>query len=335
MNGYDILTTLQLGLLRPTASLASPAGKSARLSILIYHRVLEEPDPLRPDEVDAAVFRWQMALLARHFNVLPLSAAVERLRQGRLPARAACVTFDDGYADNARVALPILTELGVPATFFIASGYLNGGRMWNDTVIEALRRLPCGDHDLPGLGMRRLGSAPERGAVVEPLLARLKYLPFEEREAQARALAALAPSPLPDDLMMNSEQVRSLQAAGMEIGAHTVGHPILARMEPAAARRQIGEDKECLEALLNRRVTLFAYPNGRPSRDYGPEHVAMVRKLGFEAAVSTVWGAATITSDRWQLPRFRPWDATPPRFAARLVWNCRYTGPKSSADRTA
>ena len=72
--------------------------------------------------------------------MIPLDVAVDALKTGKLPARAAAITFDDGYADNRSIALPILKQHGLSATFFIATGYLNGGRMWNDTIIEAIRR---------------------------------------------------------------------------------------------------------------------------------------------------------------------------------------------------
>ena len=76
--------------------------------------------------------------------------------QARLPSRSVAVTFDDGYADNARIALPILREERVPATFFIATAYLDGGRMWNDTVIEAVRRLVPGEHRFPHAGFETI-----------------------------------------------------------------------------------------------------------------------------------------------------------------------------------
>ena len=73
-------------------SLASPAGARNRLSILIHHRVLPTTDPLQPEVPDCSTFDWQMRLLARHFNVLPLAEAGRRLREGSLPARAAAIS---------------------------------------------------------------------------------------------------------------------------------------------------------------------------------------------------------------------------------------------------
>ena len=78
--------------------LVSPPGERARLSVVYYHRALAAPDPILHDEVDAVTFERHMTLLAAEFNVLPLGEACELIKRGGLPARAACITFDDGYA---------------------------------------------------------------------------------------------------------------------------------------------------------------------------------------------------------------------------------------------
>jgi peptidoglycan/xylan/chitin deacetylase (PgdA/CDA1 family) len=118
----------------------APSGARGRLSILIFHRILAAPDALLPDELDAARFDAVCGWLRRWFNVLPLDEAVRQLAAGDLAARALSITFDDGYADNHNVALPILARHGMCATFFVATGFLDGGRMFNDTLIEAVRR---------------------------------------------------------------------------------------------------------------------------------------------------------------------------------------------------
>lgn len=296
---------------------------SRSLSILIYHRVVSEPDPLILDQVCAGEFDWQLAALCRWFNVLPLREGIEKLRAGTLPLRAACVTFDDGYADNVTVALPILRRHGVHATFFVATGFLDGGRMWNDSVIETLRAAQGDALDARMLGLHALSISTEdsRRSAVDKALAALKYLPQEERQRRVDEFAAQAPRPLPSDLMMTAEQVRQLRAGGMEVGAHTVTHPILARLDAERAASEIRDGKRRLEEITGKQVSLFAYPNGKPGRDYRNEHVGLVKGLGFEAAVSTAWGVARRSSDTFQLPRFTPWDKTPGRFALRLLRN--------------
>ena len=311
---------------RMLGTLLSPAGARARLSILIYHRVFAEPDPLFPDEVDAVRFETQMRLVAQHFNVLPLAEAVARMQSGSLPARAACITFDDGYADNTEIALPILQRQGLNACFFIATDYLNGGRMWNDGVIETVRAAhgPMLDLSALGLGRYEISNTNEKRTAIHVILGQIKYLPEQAREQRAAQIAELAQVNLPTDLMMRTTQIRALHAAGMAIGGHTAHHPILARLSPDRARQEIARGKETLEEIIGERVTLFAYPNGKPKHDYTREHTAMVRELGFHAAVSTAWGVATRTADPFQLPRFTPWDVSSPRFLLRMLSNLRH-----------
>jgi peptidoglycan/xylan/chitin deacetylase (PgdA/CDA1 family) len=308
-------------------SLVALGSARQRLSILIFHRVLPRPDPLFPNELDAERFERQLTLVKACFNLVSLRDAIQGLRQGTLPPRAACITFDDGYADNADIALPILQRHGAVATFFVASGFLDGGRMWNDTVIELIRRAP-GQVDLTraGFGVLRLASMAERQAAIGTLLGKLKYLPLEQRHDHVELLRELIPVALPGDLMMTSNQVRQLHAAGMEIGGHTVNHPILARLDAAQARREIADGKEALEALIGAPLSSFAYPNGKPGQDYLAEHARMARAIGFDAAVSTSWGAASPASDLFQLPRFTPWDHGHGRFLLRMLQNMRRPG---------
>ncbi|MYN17650.1 polysaccharide deacetylase family protein [Rugamonas sp. FT107W] len=287
------------------------------LSILVYHRVLARPDPLQPALPDTRLFERHMTLLKRCFHVLPLSCAIARLRQGTLPPRAACITFDDGYADNATCALPILQRLGLSATFFIASDYLDGGRMWNDDVIAGVRqaRQPVLRLAVPGCEVLQVHTLHQKQQAIEKLQQALKYLPAQQRQALARSLA-------PDrqeELMMRSEDVRTLLAAGMEIGAHTASHPILARQSDANAYADMHRGKAALEGITQAPLHLFAYPNGKPGVDFDQRHADMARQLGFLGAVTTAPGAAHTASDPLQLPRYTPWEQDRPRFLLRLL----------------
>ena len=306
--------------------LLSPSGPSGRLSVLILHRVRPAIDPLFPDEVHADRFDRLCAWISGWFNVLPLDQAVERLRGGTLPARALAITFDDGYADNHDTALPILQRHGLCATVFIATGFIGGGRMWNDTVIESVRRSALPVLDLQGtaaaaLGCLTLGSMVQRRVAIEQIIGSVKYLAAAERDAWVQAVAERSSATLPDNLMMSATQIRAMHRAGMQIGAHTVSHPILARLPHAAAAREIADSKQALEALLGEPVPLFAYPNGRPADDYTDDSVDIVRRLGFRAAVTTARGAAHGRTDLLQIPRFCPWDQRPLAFATRMASN--------------
>lgn len=316
MNRLNLVQSL---LLRAAATVTSGLGTGSLL-VLIYHRVLPAPDPLLPGEPDATAFAAQLDLIGSLFKVLPLAEAVRKLRAGQLPPRAVCITFDDGYANNCEVALPILSSRAMPATVFVAPGFLSGGRMFNDTVIEALRRA-SGELDLTreGFGRHALPDDAARVRAIASILPVLKYLPHAERIRRATAIAERVGVELPDDLMMTEEQVRRLHREGVGIGAHTVNHPILANVDDATARQEIVESKARLADMIGAPVTTFAYPNGGPARDYTARDVALAREAGFELAVSTAWGAATAAADPLQIPRIAPWDRTAFRFGIRMV----------------
>lgn len=296
---------------------------SARLSILIYHRVLAQPDPLFPGEIDAKTFDRHLSVLKNFFNVMPLLEATRLLRNNKLPRSAACITFDDGYSDNEEVALPILQRHGLPACFFIATGYLDGGIMWNDRVIECIRHASGLHLDLSanGLGHYLIDSDQSKTKAISDILGKLKYMQFEKRQAIAEQLPICNVGVTQSSIMMSSDQVRILHLSGMEIGAHTVHHPILASMSDSSARADIADGKQQLEHMIGTAVRLFAYPNGKPGVDYGQRDVDLVRNLGFDAAVATHWGTAGYGCDPFQLPRFTPWDRSRIGFFLRLQKN--------------
>jgi peptidoglycan/xylan/chitin deacetylase (PgdA/CDA1 family) len=301
----------------------SPAGARGRLSIFIFHRVLPQADPYLPYEPGADWFDQIVGFISRFFRVLPFSEAAQALARGKLPAATACITFDDGYADNFEIAVPILRRHGVPATFFIATDYIDGGRMWNDVVIEAVAAAPAGRLDWSdlGLGAVELGDVASRFQAYRQLQEELKYLHPQRRDALAAEMARRAGLPPTSRLMMTREQVRRMPGEGMEVGGHTMGHPILACVDEAEARRQIGGGREELAGWLGFAPRVFAYPDGIPVRDYTERDVRLVRSAGYEAAVSTAQGAARTGDDVHQLPRFTPWDRTVPRFAVRSALN--------------
>ena len=318
---------MTLQVVRAAMSALAPGGERGRLSILIFHRVPAVVDPLFPEVPEAGFFERQLYWLRDWFNALPLREGVERLRSRSLPPRALAITFDDGYGDNESVALPILKRLGLPATFFVSTGFLDGGRMWNDKVIESIRACEKPQIDLTHcqLGIHDLQTIPRRRAAIDTILKTIKHLPSAQRSDRVAAISEAAGTDPVDALMMTSEQVRRLHRAGMEIGAHTVNHPILAVLNRDEARREIAESKEHLEGLLGDRVRLFAYPNGVPMSDYVADQVQLVRQCGFSAAVSTAWGVASAGSDFFQLPRFTPWDRSAWRYGLRMAQNLRRT----------
>lgn len=319
-------------LLRLGGNLIARRGRR-RLCILTYHRVLQQPDPLLRSEIDLASFRWQMQLLAEHFNVLPLHEALQRLWQGTLPPRAVCISFDDGYRSVHELALPVLQELGLAATVFTTTAFLENGSMWNDRILEAVRRLPEGALDWQALDLPRalqpvtpdLAHDPDYRAHLATILNdHVKYLAPADRHRVIDALERYAGQDKDPDLMLDHAMTVALARAGMEIGGHTVTHPILSRLPDEQARHEIEDNKRALEQILAQPLRLFAYPNGKPGFDFDQRHMAMVRAAGYTAAFTTAGGSAGPENDHYAIPRGRPWDRQPLMFGLRLLrWLAR------------
>lgn len=315
------MRSFTLEILKHLTNITSNLYWEKRLIVLIYHRVLDKPDPMRPGEIDVATFTWHMDLLSEYFNVLPMDEAIDRIQNNTLPHRAICITFDDGYADNYHNALPILQARHLTACFFIATGYLNGGRMWNDTIIESFRNI---DENLLAEGILDikhfdLTSMRHRALTAQQFIQNIKHLPIDLREAYVKHIESITPN-LPNDLMLNDHQITDLHNKGMTIGAHTVSHPILLNLSTTEIKQELTQSRSTLEQITGHPVVYFAYPNGRAGYDYLPEHTELVKKLGFRAAFTTHFGSIMSKSDYMQLPRFRPWDNHPKTFMIRLAY---------------
>ena len=163
------------GLLSPLTRAVGYVRREPAFPILTYHRVNDDGDPFF-SALPTAVFERQMRHVARHYRVLPLEDLVERLQRGGLPRNALAITFDDGYRDNLTHAAPILARLGLPATIFLATGFIGTAEVpWFDRLAQGLKkspldavRTPWGE-ELDLAGRRR--AAARHGSDARPLQA--------------------------------------------------------------------------------------------------------------------------------------------------------------------
>jgi peptidoglycan/xylan/chitin deacetylase (PgdA/CDA1 family) len=237
--------------------------------VLNYHRVGDssgQPWDRTLWNADAESFDTQLATLAADADVIGPTEAVALAREKR-PGRHVLLTFDDGYRDNYEIAFPLLRRHGLTAAFFPATGFLdNPGPAWWDELAWMVRhasnrRLPAGD------ALQELALGPECEDTIAALTARYKELPeqdsatFLDEVADATG-SGRCPASLCGDLWMTWDMVRELRSGGMEIGGHTVTHPILARLTQERQREEIYRCAERLEAELDCPMRWFAYPVG-------------------------------------------------------------------------
>lgn len=314
-----------MSVLRGLTTLVSAGARRGRLLSFFFHRVLDKPDPMMPGELDAARFDQILKWIGEQFRVMPPAQACERLKAGTLPARAAIITFDDGYRDNHDVAMPVLRRHGMSAAFFVATGYLGDGVQFNDRLTEAFRQLRGATLDAAWLGLGSLptGDIADRLRSLDRVREAAKYLEPDARwqavERIEAACGATGRGLQRGRVMMTPEEVAALADNGMEVGGHTVWHPILQSVDDDAAFREIKEGRDALAAILKVPPPLFSYPNGKPGADFGPRHAEMARRAGFEFAFTTERGVATPATDAMLLPRFMPWNTDALRFKLQAL----------------
>lgn len=272
------------------------------LSILMFHRLRDEPDPY-PLSITPASFRRLLGWLRAGGRLVDLDEGLARLaRAGRRTHYA--LTFDDGYRDN----LALLDDAGdtLPAVVYLATGHVDGTPIWAYRLANAVAARRVGVLDLSDLGLQRwpLGDAAAATRFLLEIGVRLKQLPADRLEQRVECICARL-DPEPDAVaareMLNWAEAKRLHAAGIEIGAHTVHHAILSRIDDATACAEITQSRDAIaEAVAPARH--FAYPNGE-ARDFGERDVAMVRAAGFATAVTTIEGVNRRGADPYRLRR--------------------------------
>lgn len=295
-----------------------------KLSILIFHKVPKTRHPLSQDELDLQEFEQTIDYFQKYFEILPLGEAVERLGSKRLPRRAACITFDDGYSDWETGAVPLLLARNLPATFFITAGQFQGVPMWNERILHGVGNCSETMNTLRTSFLKEslpFGSIDDRRRAVTIIEKTLKFQSVSLREEMLTELEAVLGVKMSATPIMSAQQLRLIHNKGFEIGGHTVGHPILTCCSDSDARDEIGVAREILAGITGAPVRAFAYPNGLPGRDFSSEHVNMVKSAGYSYAVTTGTGAAHSKSSAFQIPRFTPWGPTSNRRTVQVARN--------------
>lgn len=272
----------------PQRDAARPVGQ--RLLVIGYHNVT--PTWCWPSAPGRALdgLVAQVRLLRRMGTVVALGALLADLSAGRpVPRRPIAITFDDGYRDNLRDAVPALERLGVPATFFLVPGLLDRSvDAWWEVVPWAVTCARAPQADVPE---GRIVAGDLGGSALAAFIDRLKTVDRATREGEvARLVAALDPAgdPGTDRMFMDWDEAREL-ARRMEVGGHTSAHAILARETPAAQREDLDSSRERLAGELGVAADVLAYPNGQPG-DMDEVTRAATREAGYAGAVTTIPG---------------------------------------------
>lgn len=271
------------------------------LRILAYHRVRDVVEEqfdfdLALISATSQQFRAQVAWLKSEYTPIRLCDVIECIDAGRpLPPKAVVITFDDGYDDNYHVAFPILREFGVPATFFVSTGYIDSGMSYAYDWLVHLFYCNSASHVvIPELRIETPmpRGRNERAALAERVLDRIKALPEAQQAAIIRRIEeewSIPRTAHVDSRPMTWDQLREMHAAGMEIGSHGVNHWMLARLPHAEMAAELADSRSTLDRELKAPVQVISYPVGGLDA-YNDAVIAEVRAQGFGIGCSYLSG---------------------------------------------
>ena len=287
--------------------LTAAARLRGRALVLIYHRV-GPPLPAGCEVLPSVaidVFRSHLHALRELVDLVPLDVIVRAgsgglpLGSGRRPAVA--LTFDDDLASHVQYALPVLRELGIPATFFLSGRALHGlGPYW----FQWLEALLVARGPQQTAAFLKLPDADPHALVLAAAVS---------PEVRRRICETAAALPTPE--LLDDAGITALGAAGMTIGFHTIDHDLLPTLDEAGLQDAVSRGRGQLAALTGQSVQFFAYPFGQSDR----RCAAAVRQAGFLAAFTgrpAPWHRAV---DRYDVGRWEPGAIRVEDLVAKLV----------------
>ena len=297
------------------------ARQRPRLVVLTYHRIAEPGKNLFYDPVISATpesFHAQIKWLHERVRLITLDKLIDQVECGSpWDEPVTLLTFDDGYRDNFDLALPILRERHVPATFFIPSAFLESPKLpWWDHVAYTINqtnvsRFVVKCSPMPGAPSLEidLQTLPRTVAIRNIIRAFLDEVITDERwfldQLTERCMVEVDSEGLGRELFMSRAQVRELADSngGLTIGSHTQTHRKLSRLDQETQRNELAGSRLILEAELKRPVKALAYPYGWP-RTYTAETKALAEEAGYRLAFSAREGINRFTDfDRYEVKR--------------------------------
>ena len=299
--------------------------------ILGYHRISSSPGALEAVCVSPENFAEHLRELRKRTHPIHLSKLVQHLKDGSLPAKCVAITFDDGYTDNLYTAKPLLEKYEIPATVFICTGYIGKEFWWDE-----LERLVIGSHtDLHSLHLQagaksfewhkatmnsQDGQPALRKEFCRSLYRFLLSLDIEDQNQAIGVIRSWSEVSVPRNststlrAMDREELLRLVDGGLIELGAHTVHHPMLPQLSFERQKEEIQSSKRDLEAILGEKIAGFSYPNGRAT--VGAKR--LVREIGFTYACTSLHDVVRSGSDLYELTRFWQQDVDGNRFVKRL-----------------
>ena len=286
---------------------------SRKLVILLYHRILPTPfsNPLGT-LVSVHNFKKQLQFLKKNYQLVSLSEALLSIKDKSKDSASKIkifITFDDGYADNYKYAFPVLKELEINASFFLATDYIGKGKPIWDWKLYLLLSSSQNNiilrDDLNNKLIERKDYKGKEHQFLWKLINILKYLPPETRSLLLREVTNqlnIDGMDYKEDRCMSWDEAREMQDNGMEFGSHGLSHTSLRDLSQDSIDRELNESWEKIRLELNPQNKYFALPFGSDN-DFSKSIITSIRDNGYNNCLLNVKGVNSCKQEQFSLKR--------------------------------
>lgn len=292
------------GLLRLWFWFRGSVWRKREICILGLHRVLTNEQRSRSASLPAMVltsevFSALLDYLKENFQLISVNQFLNGLAANKTTSKPACmITFDDGWGDNYNNAFPLLKARDIPATIFLATGYIDAKEtFWVEQVLFA-----CRDKERRKQVTSRVAALLSRNGCddLHSMIESLKRVHSQQRQQILdQTLLPNEKTGSPTDGFLTWQQVREMDRHGIHFGTHTVTHPLLTYEDSATVESELKESQRQLERQLNKTPVAFAYPNGECDSRVS----AFVQQAGYKCAFTTQRGWYGLGGDRFTIRR--------------------------------
>jgi peptidoglycan/xylan/chitin deacetylase (PgdA/CDA1 family) len=264
-------------------------AQKAKCVIIGYHSVGTHGFP-HYCRLPRRVFAEQMRYIKRRYRVLSLRQMMEELEDPKADGQSVVVTFDDGYLGTYTDAFPVLKDYAIPATVYLTAGAIESGEVaWYDQIFSRFQRAPSEvSITLDVRRTFRLTDFASRVTAAAAVVSYLRTVPDMERQRWCESFGKVIPVPNTElrGSMMSWDQVREMCHSGTSFGCHTMTHPVLSRLTPAALQQEIAESKWLIENRLGVQVDDLAFPFG----DCASLGAKVLSSFGLRTAATAILG---------------------------------------------
>lgn len=284
---------------------------------LTYHSVIPESEKFQRYDYRNCVttrhFDRQIKILKNLYDVVSIEDLSQIFASGRIDGRYAFISFDDGFTNNFKYALPVLKENNVPAVFYINTGYIGKNRLlWTEFITAALIFTAVKSLSLT-LNREHLFDLSTPAGQLKASVEIRNYLKQKTFSEAEEIMALIKKQTGTENLnpeidadryrFMNWDEVQAMSDLGMIIGSHTHEHMLLNMIPEEQAETELTISKKLIEDHTGQVCRHFSYPNGSPG-NFGQNHFRLLERLGYATAATQIKGFNHIGSNPYALSRF-------------------------------